>query len=64
VISDQDLVLDAIQEAQRLLAEYVAPGPRRNPDETINMLLFLLDQGDVVAAVNRLRSGSGLRVAK
>ena len=62
--SDQDLVLDAIEEAQRLLAEYVAPGPRRNPDETINMLLFLLDQGDVVAAVNRLRSESRLRVVK
>jgi hypothetical protein len=63
-MSDQDLVLDAIEEAQRLMAEYVAPGPRRNPDETINMLLFLFDQGDVVAAVNRFRSGSGLRVAK
>jgi len=42
----------------------IAPGPRRNPDETINMLLFLLDRRDVVAAINRLRAGHGLRVVK
>jgi hypothetical protein len=63
-MSDQDLVLDAVEEAQRILAEYVQPGPRRNPDETINMLLFVLDRRDVIAAINRLRSGYGLQVVK
>jgi hypothetical protein len=63
-MSDQDLVLDAVEEAQRILAEYVQPGPRRNPDETINMLLFVLDRRDVIAAINRLRSGFGLQVVK
>lgn len=62
-MSDQNLVLDAVEEAQRVLVEY-AQGPRRNPDETINMLLFLLDRADVVAAVERLRAGFGLRVVK
>jgi hypothetical protein len=58
------LVLDAVQEAQRILAEYAQPGPRGNPDETINMLLYLLDRSDVVDAVSRLRAGHGLRVVK
>ena len=63
-VSDQDLVLDAVQEAQRILAEYAEAGPRRNPDETINMLLYLLDRRDVVAAVSRLRARHGLHVVK
>jgi len=41
-VSDQDLVLDAVEEAQRILAEHIEPGSRRNPEATINVLLFLL----------------------
>jgi hypothetical protein len=68
-VSDQDLVRDAVQEAQRVLAEYAQPGPRRNPDETIsmlpyNMLLYLLDRRDVVPAVSRLCARHGLHVVK
>lgn len=63
-VSDQDLVLDVVQEAQRILAEYAEAGPRRNPDETINMLLYLLDRRDVVAALSRLRARHGLHVVK
>jgi hypothetical protein len=63
-VSDQDLVLDAVQEAQRILAEYAEAGPRRNPDETINMLLYLLGRRDVAAAVSRLRARHGLHVVK
>ena len=62
-MSDRDLVLDAIEEAQRILAEHTEP-ERRSPEATINMLLFLLDRRDVVAAVRRLRAGYGLRVVK
>jgi tRNA A37 threonylcarbamoyladenosine modification protein TsaB len=63
-VRDQDLVLDAIEDAQRILAEYVEPASRRHPEATINMLQFLLDRQDVVAAVKRLRAGYGLRVVK
>ena len=62
-MSDRDLVLDAVEGAQRILAEHIEP-ERRNPEATINMLLFLLDRRDVVAAVRRLRAGYGLRVVK
>ena len=63
-MSNRDLVLDAVEEAQGILAEYTEPGSPRNPETTINMLLFLLDRQDVVAAVRRLRAGYGLRVVK
>jgi len=59
---DRDLTLDAIEDAQRILAEHIQPGSHRNPETTINMLLFLLDRREVVAAVRRLRDGYGLRV--
>jgi hypothetical protein len=47
-VRDQDLVLDAIENAQRILAEHIEPGCHRNPETTINMLLFLLDRREVV----------------
>jgi hypothetical protein len=59
---DRDLVLDAIEDAQRILAEHIEPGCHRNPETTINVLLFLLNRREVVAAVRRLRDGYGLRV--
>ena len=51
VVQDRDLVLDAFEDAQRILAEHIEPASRRNPETTINMLLFLLDRREVVAAV-------------
>ena len=50
-VSDQDLVLDAIED-QRILAEHIEP------------TLFLLDRREVAAAMKRLRAGYGLRVVK
>jgi hypothetical protein len=64
LVRDQDLVLDAVEDAQRILAEHIEPGSHRTTETTINMLLFLLDRREVVAAVRRLRDGYGLRVVK
>ena len=61
---DRDLVLDAIEDAKRILAEHTEPGSHRNPEVTINMLLFVLDRRQVVAASRRLRAGYGLRIVK
>jgi hypothetical protein len=52
---DRDLVLDAIEDAQRILAEHIEPSCHRNPETTITMLLCLLDRREVVAAVRLLR---------
>jgi hypothetical protein len=64
-MTDQDVVIGAIEEAQRILAEYIEPGPSlRLPDVTINQLLSVLDRRDVVSALNRLKAGYGLHVVK
>jgi hypothetical protein len=63
-VSDQDLILDAIEDARRILAEYIEPASRRNPEITLGMLLFLLDRPEVVVAIARLRAGYGLRLVK
>jgi hypothetical protein len=64
-MTDQDIVIAAIEEAQRILAEYIEPGPSfRLPDVTINRLLSVLDRRDVVSALHRLKAGYGLRVVK
>jgi hypothetical protein len=63
-VQGRDLVLDAIEDAQRILAEYIEPATRRNPEVTLSMLWFLLERPEVVAAIARLRAGFGLRVVK
>jgi hypothetical protein len=64
MISDQDLVLEAIEFARYILAEY-RPGASRQPETTINQLLFVLDRQDLSAAQKRLRAaGYGLRLVK
>jgi hypothetical protein len=64
-VRDQVLALDAIEDAQRVLAEHIEPGSHRTAETTINnMLLFLLDRREVVAAGRWLRAGYGLRVVK
>jgi hypothetical protein len=62
-MTDQDLIIEAIDEAQRILGEYFAPGPRDDA-ATIKALLEVLDRRDVVAALNRLQAGYGLHVVK
>jgi uncharacterized protein (DUF2461 family) len=34
-VSDQDVILDAIEDAQRILAEHIEPTSRRTPEATI-----------------------------
>jgi hypothetical protein len=62
-MTDQGLIIEAIEEAQRILGEYLAPGPR-NDAATIKALLEVLDRRDVVAALNRLKAGYELYVVK
>ncbi len=58
-LSDEELTLYAIREAQLILADYVTPGAR-NGDETVQQLLDVLDRSDVVEAVDRLEAKVGL----
>jgi hypothetical protein len=63
VTADEQLILDAIEQAQRILAGYVEPGPR-NPEGTIEELREALAGPQLVDAVKRVRAGYGLKVVK
>ena len=61
-LSDEELTLYAIREAQLILADYVQPGST-DADKTVQQLLEVLDRDDVVEAVDRLEAETGMRVS-
>jgi len=63
MMSDQDLVLEALEQVQRILAEHYRPGAARRPELTFDQLLLVMDRQDLAAAQQRL-AGRGLRVVK
>jgi len=60
-LTDEELTLYAIREAQLILADYILPGSR-NAERTVQQLLDVLDRDDVVEAVDRLEALNGERV--
>lgn len=56
-LTDAELTLTAIREAQLILADYIHPG-LRDAEKTLNDLLSVLDRDDVVEAVDRLEAGT------
>lgn len=49
---DQDTLIRAIEDATRILGEYIGPGPR-DAKVTVARLLAVLDRNDVVHALDR-----------
>jgi hypothetical protein len=62
-MKDREVVIQAMEEAQRILAEYTEP-ERRDALIPVKALLDVLDRREVIAALNRLKAGYGLRVVK
>jgi hypothetical protein len=62
-MTDREVVIQAMDEAQRILAEHIEPG-RRDAVATVKALLELLDRREMVAVLNRLEAGHRLRVMK
>ena len=50
---DHETVLKAMEDARRILCEYIAPGPR-DATRTVDWLLSVLDQEQVVRALDRM----------
>jgi hypothetical protein len=57
VMTDQQLALKAMSEAQRILEEYLVPRPHNN-ELILDKLVDVLERPDVLVAVGRLRRGS------
>ena len=62
-ITDEELLIYAMREAQLTLAQHIERSPA-DAEETISLLLEILDRPDVVAATRRLCLGYGLRPIK
>ena len=62
--TDRDLIIEAMEEAQSVLAQYLEPGALRSAAGTIQKLVTLLDRPELVAAIERMKASRGLRLVK
>jgi hypothetical protein len=62
-MTDQQLALEAINEAQHILEDYLRPRPQNN-ERILDRLVEVLERPDLVVAVGRLQQRSSLSVRK
>lgn len=62
-MTDQEMLIKALEDARSILTNYIAPGPR-NPHAAIHALSGTLCRPGLSDAIGRLKSGYGLRVVK
>ena len=60
-MTDQHLALQAINEAQLILEEYLRPRPQNN-ERILDRLVEVLERPDLVVAVSRLQRQSSFAV--
>jgi hypothetical protein len=58
-MSDQELAIQAISDAQRILEEYLEPKHHDNNEMLLDRLVEVLERPSVLVAVDRLRRGAG-----
>jgi hypothetical protein len=62
-MTDQQLALEAINEAQLILEHYLRPRPQNN-ERILDRLVEVLERPDLIVAVSRLQLQSSLSVRK
>jgi hypothetical protein len=63
-MTDRELIITALRQSGVIIAEHLEQENQIDADETIARLIAILDQQDLVAAMDQLESGHGLRVVK
>jgi hypothetical protein len=58
---DQETLLRAVEDARRILGEYIEPGPR-DAARTVQRLLAVLDNNGVVHALDRMKQRRTMRL--
>ncbi len=58
---DQHTLVRAVEDARRILGEYIEPGPR-DARRTVERLLAVLDRNDVVHALDRINRRAVIRL--
>ena len=56
VMTDQQLAIQAVSDAQRILEEFLEPRPHNN-ERILDKLVEVLGRPDLVVAVDRLQRG-------
>ena len=62
-MTDQQLTLQAINDAQLILEEYLRPRPQNN-ERILDKLVEVLERPDLIVAVSRLQQQNRLSVRK
>jgi hypothetical protein len=57
-MTDQQVALQAVSDAQRILEEYLEPTPRNNERIILDRLVEVLERPDLLVAVNRMQRAS------
>jgi hypothetical protein len=60
---DQDTLIRAVEDARRILGEYIERGPRA-ATRTVERLLAVLDRNDVVHALDRIKRRRVIRLVE
>jgi hypothetical protein len=58
---DQDTLIGAVEDARRVLGEYIEPGPH-DAARAVERLLAVLDRNDVVHALDRIKRRKVIRL--
>ena len=53
-MQDEELALQAVSDAQRILEEYLKPQPRNNERALLDQLVEVLDRPSLIVAVGRM----------
>jgi hypothetical protein len=60
---DQETILRAVEDARRILGEYIEPGPR-DATVTVDRLIAVLDRDDFIHALDRMKRRRILRLVE
>ena len=60
---DQDTLIRAIEDARRILGDYIEPGPR-DAKRTVERLLAVLDKPEIVYALDRMNRRRVIRLVE
>ena len=60
---DHDTLVRALDDARRILGEYLEPGPR-DATRTVERLVAVLDRNDVALALDRIKRRKVIRLVE
>jgi hypothetical protein len=60
---DQDTLVRAVEDARRILGEYIEPGPR-DATQTVARLLAVLDRDDLMHVLDRMNRRRAIHLVK